>query len=89
MPDRGHREKAAPTGGSMENPSLDLAFIALGVMAALLTTQQSSTLSQRQWRHHTGRSISLTWRTELEGMTCALLGTVDCPGLGGVLVEKH
>jgi len=39
--------------------------------------------------HTPGRFIALTWESEFEGMTCALLGTIDCPGLGGILVGKR
>lgn len=66
-----------------------MAFIGLGVMAALLAVQQNSALRQPHWLHHTGRSISLSWKEEMEGMSCALLDNIDCPGIGGVLVDKR
>jgi hypothetical protein len=70
----------------MDDP-LDLAFVTLGVMAAVLATQPSMAMSSS--RHTPSRFIALTWESEFEGMTCALLGTIDCPGLGGVLVGKR
>jgi hypothetical protein len=66
----------------MDDP-LDLAF---GVMAAILATHPSMAMSSS--RHPLSHFIAVTWESELEGMTCALLGTIDCPGLGGVLVGK-